>query len=138
MSPTPTQSMDNFKVVSDCSGLCLVENLISPWMKILKSLWKPVMVPSCPHSHIQFKLEFYRLHLLLFLRWVYKKILFPFCLLPKLNSAVRFSHTLHFSSLNNPFPSSSCLIQCVLQHLEVILAILWDFSSLSMSTSLFS
>lgn len=126
--------MDNFKVVSDCPGLCLVENLISSWMKILKSPWKPVMVPSCPHSHIQFKLEFYRLCLLpLLLLWVYEKILFPFWFFPKLNSAVRFTHSFHLSSLKNPFPSSSCLTHCVLQHLEVLLAILWAYSRLSVS-----
>lgn len=67
---------------------------------------------------------------------MYEKILFPFWLFPKLNSAVRFSHTLHLSRLKNPFPSCSCLIHCVLQHLEVLVAILWACSSLSKSMSL--
>lgn len=93
------------------------------------------MVPSCPHTHIEFK--FYKLCLVsLLLLWVYEKLLFPLWLFPKLNSTFRFSHTLNLSSLKNPFHSSSCLIQCVLQHLEVLVAIPQVCSSLSMSVSL--
>lgn len=85
-------------------------------MEILKTLWKPVPVPSCPYSHVQFKLFFYILcPFPLLLLWTF---LDSGSIFPKLNSAVRFSHNLILSRLKNPFLSFSSLIHHVLQHLN--------------------